>query len=41
VPLFIVAEGAVHGGVMKMASQFVSSGIVPPAQQAVFEQIAA
>jgi len=38
IPLFILAEAAMHSAAKRLASQFVSSGIVGPDQFAGFEQ---
>lgn len=38
IPLFILAEAGLHNGVKRMASLFVSSGVVPPSQLAAFTQ---
>jgi hypothetical protein len=37
IPLLILGEAALHATVLRMASQFVSSGIVPVAQQPALE----
>ena len=37
IPLFIIGERALHDTVVRIASQFVSSGIVSPAVQPAFE----
>jgi len=39
IPLFILAEGVLQATVMRIGSNFVSSGVVPLAQQAVFVQL--
>jgi hypothetical protein len=38
IPLFILAEAGLHSGVKRMASLFVSSGVVPSSQLAAFTQ---
>ena len=37
IPLLILAEAAMHNAAKRMASQFVSSGVVGPGQRAGFE----
>jgi len=39
IPLFILAEGALHDTVRRIAANFESSGVLAPAQRAAFEQL--